>query len=168
MRDVLAQLSVHSEVRTGYERTKLRHWAGADRDGCTTRAEVLKAEAVIAPEQGERCELTRGEWYSPCDDRHIARPGGLGIDHLVPLAEAWDAGASASSAREQEAYASGLGDERALIAASTASNRSKADHDPATWLPPAAACRCQFVTDWSADKSRWGLSIHTVVLDSLA
>ncbi|MFI9248242.1 HNH endonuclease family protein [Streptomyces sp. NPDC053086] len=167
VREVLAELPVRTEDRTGYERTKFRHWVDADGDGCSTRAEVLKAEAVVAPEQGERCKLTGGEWYSPYDDRYIAGPGGLDIDHLVPLAEAWDSGASAWSAKEREAYANDLGDDRALIAVSAASNRSKADQDPATWLPPAAGYRCQYVTDWVADKSRWGLSIDTVELDAL-
>ncbi|MFF9819856.1 hypothetical protein [Streptomyces sp. NPDC014006] len=56
-------------------------------------------------------------------------------------------------------YANDLGDERALIAVSAASNRSKADQDPTTWLPPAAGYRCQYVADWIADKMRWRLSI---------
>ncbi|MFF0465487.1 hypothetical protein [Streptomyces mexicanus] len=46
-----------------------------------------------------------------------------------------------------------------MIAVSAASNRSKADQDPTTWLPPAAGYRCPYVTDWVADKTRWGLSI---------
>ncbi|MEU2441762.1 HNH endonuclease family protein [Streptomyces rubradiris] len=161
VRDALAALPVRDEDRTGYERTKFKHWVDADKDGCTTRAEVLKAEAVIAPEQGARCALTGGEWYSPYDDRYIQGPRGLDIDHLVPLAEAWDSGASAWSPAEREAYANDLRDERPLIAVSAASNRSKADQDPATWLPPAAGYRCQYVTDWVADKTRWGLSIDS-------
>ncbi len=28
-----------------------------------------------------------------------------------------------------------------------------------TWLPPAAGYRCPYVTDWVADKTRWGLSV---------
>ncbi|MFF9178974.1 HNH endonuclease family protein [Streptomyces sp. NPDC014793] len=83
----------------------------------------------------------------------------LDIDHLVPLAKAWDSGASVWSAAEREAYANDLGDDRALIAVSAASNRSKADQDPSTWLPPAAGYRCQYATDWIADKTRWNLSI---------
>ncbi|MFF9244688.1 HNH endonuclease family protein [Streptomyces sp. NPDC014776] len=159
VRDVLTQLPVVDEDRTGYQRDAFKHWIDADKDGCNTRAEVLKAEAVIAPEQGPRCALSGGEWYSPYDDRYLDGPRGLDIDHLVPLAEAWDSGASAWSAAEREAYANDLGDDRALIAVSAASNRSKADQDPTTWLPPAAGYRCQYVTDWIADKMRWGLSI---------
>ncbi|MFJ9822191.1 HNH endonuclease family protein [Streptomyces sp. NPDC101151] len=159
VRDALAGLPVQAEDRTGYERTKFRHWIDANRDGCNTRAEVLKAEAVDAPVQGAKCALNGGEWYSPYDDRYIQGPGGLDIDHLVPLAEAWDSGASAWSAKEREDYANDLGDPRALIAVSAASNRSKADQDPSTWLPPATGYRCQYVTDWVADKIRWGLSV---------
>ncbi|MGW1807200.1 HNH endonuclease family protein [Streptomyces sp. NPDC002078] len=159
VRDVLDHLPVRDEDRAGYERSKFKHWVDADRDGCNTRAEVLKAEAVIAPDQGPKCALTGGEWYSPYDDRYIQGPRGLDIDHLVPLAEAWDSGASAWTAKEREEYANDLGDDRALIAVSAASNRSKADQDPTTWLPSAGGYRCQYVTDWIADKTRWGLSV---------
>ncbi|MGW0875316.1 hypothetical protein ACWD3Z_33235 [Streptomyces sp. NPDC002740] len=37
VRDALAALTVQDENRTGYERTKFRHWIDADRDGCSTR-----------------------------------------------------------------------------------------------------------------------------------
>ncbi|MGW5497709.1 HNH endonuclease family protein [Streptomyces olivaceoviridis] len=157
--DALARLPVRSEDRTGYERTKFKHWVDADKDGCNTRAEVLKAEAVVAPEQGANCRLSGGAWSSPYDDRFIQGPRGLDIDHLVPLAEAWDSGASDWSGKERKAYANDLGDDRALIAVSAASNRSKADQDPSTWLPPAVGYRCQYVTDWVADKMRWRLSV---------
>lgn len=102
VRDALAQLPVRVEDRTGYARSKFRHWIDADKDGCNTRAEVLKAEAVIAPTQGASCVLSGGEWYSPYDDRYIDGPRGLDIDHLVPLAEAWDSGASAWTAKERQ------------------------------------------------------------------
>ncbi|MFI1728208.1 HNH endonuclease family protein [Streptomyces acidicola] len=168
VRQALAELPVRDEDRTGYERDKFKHWIDADRDGCNTRAEVLLEEAVIPPERTGRCTLTGGRWYSPYDDRYIDGPRGLDIDHLVPLAEAWDSGASSWSPAEREAYANDLGDDRALIAVSAASNRSKADQDPSTWLPPAEGYRCQYVTDWVADKTRWGLSIDAVESASLA
>ncbi|MFJ4836337.1 HNH endonuclease family protein [Streptomyces sp. NPDC088747] len=159
VRDALKALTIHDESRTGYERSKFRHWTDADRDGCSTRQEVLLEEAVDAPAQGANCALTGGSWYSPYDDKYFTEARALDVDHLVPLAEAWDSGASAWSAAERQEYANDLGDSRALIAVSAASNRSKADQDPATWQPPAEGYLCQYVTDWVADKTRWQLSI---------
>jgi hypothetical protein len=37
-------------------------------------------------------------------------------------------------------------------------NRSKADQDPAEWLPPAADALCTYGADWTATKLRWGLT----------
>ncbi|MFJ3673731.1 HNH endonuclease family protein [Streptomyces sp. NPDC090106] len=159
VRDALAALPLAREDRTGYERARFRHWIDADKDGCSTRAEVLKAEALLAPEQGARCALTGGRWYSPYDDRYFDAAGGLDIDHLVPLAEAWDSGASAWTSLERQAYANDLDDARALIAVSAASNRSKADQDPATWMPPSAGYTCTYATDWITIKTRWNLAI---------
>ncbi|GAA3839091.1 hypothetical protein GCM10022403_084280 [Streptomyces coacervatus] len=45
---------------------------------------------------------------------------------------------------------------------SAASNRSKADQDPATWQPPAAGYRCTYATDWVAIKTHWGLAIDPI------
>ncbi|MCL3998136.1 hypothetical protein [Streptomyces lavenduligriseus] len=38
-------------------------------------------------------------------------------------------------------------------------SRRYEEQDPATWLQPATGYRCQYATDWVADKNRWGLSI---------
>ena len=159
VRDALAALPVQTESRTGYERTKFRHWTDADRDGCSTRNEVLLDEAVTAPEQDANCRLTGGSWYSPYDDTYFTAARALDIDHMVPLAEAWDSGASTWTAKEREAYANDLDDPRALIAVSATSNRSKADQDPATWMPPAGGYRCTYATDWITIKTRWNLTI---------
>ncbi|WP_326715740.1 MULTISPECIES: FAD-dependent oxidoreductase [unclassified Streptomyces] len=80
---------------------------------------------------------------------------GLDVDHRVPLAEAWDSGASNWTAAERQAYAN----DRALIAVSAKSNRSKADQDPATWMPPAESDHCDYARDWIVVKVRWQLAI---------
>ncbi|MGW7071865.1 HNH endonuclease family protein [Streptomyces sp. NPDC054855] len=164
----LKALPVRAEDRTGYQRTSFKHWVDADKDGCATRAEVLKAEALTAPKQGAKCKLSGGRWFSEYDDRYVEGPSGLDIDHRVPLAESWDSGAKHWSAAERQAYANDLGDERALIAVTAKSNRSKADQDPATWMPPSEDNRCAYVNQWVAIKTRWKLTIDPSEESALA
>jgi len=157
--EAIASLPVHEEDRTGYQRTSFKHWVDADRDGCSTRQEVLLEEAVAAPEQGPRCLISGGQWYSEYDATYVDNARSLDIDHRVPLAEAWDSGASAWTAGEREAYANDLGDSRSLVAVSARTNRSKADQDPSTWMPPYEDDRCQYIVDWVAVKTRWQLAV---------
>ncbi|MEU6381907.1 HNH endonuclease family protein [Streptomyces sp. NPDC046909] len=172
VRDALQALTVADESRTGYTRDKFKHWIDADRDGCNARAEVLISEAVVAPDQGARCALAGGLWWSAYDDVYLDSARQLDVDHLVPLAEAWDSGASAWTAKEREAYANDLDDPRALIAVSAASNRSKSDQDPRQWLPTSRGYRCRYVTDWIADKTRYALAVdpaeQTALTETLA
>ncbi|MEU5975510.1 HNH endonuclease family protein [Streptomyces sp. NPDC047315] len=155
------RLPVATESRTGYSRDKFKHWnAGLNpTDGCNTRHEVLIAEAVEAPTVGARCALTGGSWWSYYDDTVVNAASGLDIDHMVPLAEAWDSGAYGWTAARREAYANDQGQASSLIAVTGKSNRSKADQDPAEWLPPAADALCRYTSEWLATKLRWGLSI---------
>ena len=44
---------------------------------------------------GERCRLTGGKWRSYYDGQVVTDLADLDIDHVVPLAEVWDSGASA-------------------------------------------------------------------------
>jgi hypothetical protein len=53
--DAVAALPSAGESRDGYTRTAFRHWIDSDRDGCTTRQEVLIAEAVQPPQVGAGC-----------------------------------------------------------------------------------------------------------------
>jgi hypothetical protein len=158
-RAAVESLPLADEVREGYERTKFRHWVDADRDGCNTRQEVLVEEAIVAPTVGERCALTGGLWYSYYDNLVWEDPSRLDIDHMVPLAEAWDSGASAWTAEERQAYANDLDEARALVAVTAGANRSKADQDPAEWLPPDRHAICRYITEWVVVKVRWGLTV---------
>lgn len=49
---------------------------------------------------------------------------------------------------------------------SRASNRSKADKDPADWLP-VPADQCKYAADWVADKLRWKLTADAAERDAL-
>ncbi|WP_069885947.1 HNH endonuclease family protein [Streptomyces luteocolor] len=156
--DAIEQLPLAAESRDGYVRTAFKHWVDDDRDKCTTRAEVLISESRTEPVIEGKCKVTAGTWFSYYDGQTLTDPKGLDIDHMVPLAEAWDSGASQWSPAHREDYANDLDAERSLIAVTAKTNRSKADQDPAQWLPPLADARCTYAADWTATKLRWSLT----------
>ncbi|WP_369432038.1 HNH endonuclease family protein [Glycomyces amatae] len=157
--EALAALPVEEESRDGYDRDLFRHWVDEDKDKCNTRAEVLIAEAVMAPAVDAKCKITGGRWYSYYDDTYLDEAGKLDIDHLVPLAEAWDSGAADWDKAQRQAYANDLGHDLPLIAVTAGSNRSKSDQDPGEWMPPSEAAACQYVFEWVSVKTRWGLAV---------
>ena len=152
----ISHIPVATENRTGYDRTLFKLWVDADGDGCDTREEVLIAEAEDAPTIGSGCSLTNGRWYSYYDGAYQTSASALDIDHVVPLAEAWDSGARTWTSTRRESYANDLGDSRTLVGVTAAVNRAKGDQDPAEWQP--AINKCRYVKDWVAVKIRWGLT----------
>ena len=171
VRTLIAGLTVATEVRTGYDRDLFPLWIDADGDGCNTRYEVLIAEATTAPTVGSGCSLTGGRWYSYYDNAYWTLPADLDIDHMVPLAEAWDSGARSWTTARRQAYANDLGDARPLVAVTDNVNQSKGDRDPAEWMPSYSGATCRYVNEWVADKTRWRLtadSAEKAALTSLA
>ncbi|MCD9899036.1 HNH endonuclease family protein [Streptomyces sp. MT29] len=167
--DAVGLVQVTEEDRTGYTRSKFKHWNSGDdkSDGCNTRNEVLLAEAVVAPTVEAGCKLTGGTWVSYYDGQEVTSAGSLDIDHMVPLAEAWDSGASAWTAARREAYANDQGADVSLVAVTARTNRSKSDQDPADWMPPSAEAQCRYVGEWVATKLRWGLTADDRELEAL-
>ncbi|MFF5977127.1 HNH endonuclease family protein [Streptomyces sp. NPDC012769] len=167
--DAVQQIPVADESRDGYSREKFRHWnTGLDpADGCNTRAEVLLTEAIEAPTVSAGCKLTGGRWISYYDGQEITDPGKLDIDHMVPLAEAWDSGASAWDAKRREAYANDQTAATSLVAVSARSNRQKADQDPREWMPLASEATCRYLGEWVGTKLRWGLAADQGEIDAL-
>jgi Protein of unknown function (DUF1524) len=153
-------LSVAPEADSAsYGRDYFVHWIDANGNGCDTREEVLIAESKVKATVGAGCKILSGRWYSPYDNLTFTNPGSLDIDHFVPLHEAWQSGASHWTAAQRQDFANDLGWAGALIAVSAASNRSKSDQDPATWIPTYKPFDCAYVENWVLDKYRWSLSI---------
>lgn len=157
--ELLALLPVAPEGRAGYKRDLFPLWVDADGDGCNTRKEVLLQEAIAAPTIMPPCALVGGLWLSLYDGLVLTDASQVQIDHVVALAEAWDSGASAWSTARRQLFANDLDVPWTLIAVSGASNESKADSDPADWLPSEPDAVCPFVSAWIAVKARWGLSV---------
>ncbi|QBR04508.1 HNH endonuclease (plasmid) [Streptomyces sp. S501] len=167
--DAVGLVTVTEEDRTGYTRSSFKHWNSGDdkSDGCNTRAEVLLAEAIVAPRVEAGCKLTGGTWRSYYDGQEVTSAGALDIDHMVPLAEAWDSGASAWTAARREAYANDQDAHTSLVAVTARTNRQKADQDPADWMPLSPEAQCRYVGEWVATKLRWQLTADNRELEAL-
>ena len=157
---VLGTIPIARENGAGYSRDLFNHWIDADGDSCDTREEVLIAESLTNPQvDAYGCKVIEGDWLSPYDNVRHVYPGGLDIDHMVPLKEAWDSGAYAWNSARRESYANDLSDGRPLIAVTNSVNRSKGDKDPSNWIPPNPAFLCTYLSNWIAIKKHWSLSM---------
>ncbi len=78
------------------------------------------------------------------------------IDHIVPLALAWDLGARFWSDDMRLRFAN---DPANLIAVAGEANQDKGDHEPATWMPPNTAFRCQYAIQFIAVLRGYALPI---------
>ena len=154
LRAAVRQLPAAAETRAGYDRDKFRHWVDANGDCQDTRDEVLAAESRVAV---SGCDITTGKWRSYYDGLTWSSSSDVDIDHLVPLAEAWDSGARRWDADTRERFANDLGDRRALVAVTDNVNQSKGDQDIADWRPQRG--RCRYVGEWVAVKTRWSLRV---------
>lgn len=153
----ITDLSTASESRTGYSRSLFPHWIDADSDGCSTRNEVLISEADDPVTVGSSCSLSGGRWFSYYDRVSWTDTADIDIDHMVPLAEAWDSGAGTWTTATRQAYANDLGDSRSLVGVTDSVNQAKGDRDPAEWLPTYDKCR--YLREFVAVKHRWRLTV---------
>jgi hypothetical protein len=76
------------------------------------------------------------------------------IDHVVSLSDAWYKGARSWDDKRRRDFAN---DPRNLLAVGGAYNFDKAYRDAASWLPPNAAFRCEFVGRQVTVKTAYGL-----------
>ncbi len=163
----IGDLTVASEVRTGYSRDLFPHWIDADGDGCSTRNEVLIEEADDPVTISGTCTITSGRWFSYYDRVSWTDPADVDIDHMVPLAEAWDSGARSWTTSTRQAFANDLGDYRTLVGVTDDVNQAKGDQDPSTWKPKVTSTWCEYAEDWIEVKSHWRLSVTTAEKSAL-
>lgn len=143
-----------------YDRAFFGYPADLDGDGCDTRDEVLMADSRVQVEMDTSvCGVAVGEWYSPYDGVLTNDPGRIQIDHVVALSEAWASGASGWSSEDAVEFANAIEDGDNLQVASSSSNQSKSDKDPAEWLPENDLALCWYLVEWSRLKLVWDLSM---------
>lgn len=94
-----------------------------------TRGCVVLSGELVDPYSGERVEFRRGAGSQ------------VNLDHIYPLAVAWDRGASGWSLELRKRFAN---DPVNLLTTTGAVNRAKSDKMPGRWMPPIASGRCVY------------------------
>ncbi|WP_230211278.1 HNH endonuclease family protein [Streptomyces kaniharaensis] len=105
-----------------------------------------------------QCRATSGAWTSPYDGLQFTDASKIDIDHLVPLAASWRAGADSWTDEQRKLFANDLSRPQ-LLAVSAASNRAKGDQTPDQWKPPSQAAWCHYAEAWTNVKTYYKLAV---------
>ena len=152
-----------------FNRRDWKHWRDVDGDCQDARQETLIAESTVPVtfKTGKQCRVASGRWVGPYTGTVVEDPGKLDIDHMVPLSNAHKSGAWQWDQERKAAFANDLDYAGHLIAATAGANRSKGASGPEDWRPPDQSYWCQYATDWTAIKGRWGLTVTQPEFDAL-
>jgi len=125
-------------------------------NGCDTRNDILSRDLVDKTYVAiKRCPdaVATGTLHDPYTDATVAFVRGhqsgasVQIDHIVPLALAWDLGARNWTDQMRLRFAN---DPANLLAVSGPANQDKGDSEPAEWMPPNKAFWCQYAMQFIA------------------
>jgi hypothetical protein len=125
-------------------------------NGCDTRNDILDRDLVDKTYVSiKRCPnaVATGTLHDPYtnDTAPFVRGAQVGasvqIDHIVPLALAWDLGARDWTDDMRARFAN---DPANLLAVQGQANQDKGDKEPATWMPPNHAFWCQYAVQFTA------------------
>lgn len=144
-------------------------WEDHDGDCQDVRDEVLIAESKIPVEfeTSRECEVVSGRWRGRYSGEVFTDPSKLHIDHLVPLKEAHESGASEWSIRRKRAYANDFKSPDTLIAVAAGENLSKGADDPSEWMPSNDVFRCEYIERWVDVKERWELEMNSAEQEAI-
>lgn len=140
-------------------------------DGCDTRNNVLARQLTdVAFKPGSTCVVVSGALNDPYTGKHItfakADAKDVQIDHVYPLAAAWDMGASGWPLDRRARFANDL--DFNLLAVDGKTNEDKGDRTPADWLPPAAANHCFYAGKYLTVATQYALPITVADKAALA
>jgi hypothetical protein len=125
-------------------------------NGCDTRNDILDRDLVDKTYVAiSRCPnaVATGTLRDPYTNATVAFVRGnqvgasVQIDHIVPLALAWDLGARAWPDELRERFAN---DPANLLAVQGQANQDKGDSPPAEWMPANRAFWCQYAVAFAA------------------
>lgn len=123
-------------------------------NGCDTRNDILDRDLIDKTYVAiSRCPtaVATGTLRDPYTNATVPFLRGnqtgaaVQIDHLVPLALAWDLGARTWTDEMRERFAN---DPANLLAVDGPTNQDKGDKQPSLWMPPNAAFHCQYAMQY--------------------
>lgn len=139
--------------------------APGGRNGCDTRNDILDRDLIEKSYVSiKRCPtaVATGTLVDPYTNEKIAfvRGNQIGasvqIDHIVPLALAWDLGARNWPDALRLRFAN---DPANLLAVAGGANQDKGDSEPAFWMPPNRAFWCQYAVQFAEVLRGYGLPV---------
>lgn len=143
---------------TGYDREAFGGWAAAG--ACTSREmAVLELFGGGGPGEGgggSGCAPPAGSFAPGPYTGWDISPGDVEVDHVYPLAAAWDQGAHAWDPGRRRAFAN---DPANLIAVAAEANQDKSDATPEEWLPGPRRLRCPYAARFAAVADTWDLPV---------
>ncbi len=166
--------------RTGYEREEFGQAWSDDvtvefgHNGCDTRNDILRRdlapESLVLKEGTHDCVALSGTLHDPYSGQDIEFQRGaqtsraVQIDHVVPLADAWQKGAQQWSPEKRRDFAN---DPRNLLAVDGPLNQQKGAGDAATWLPPNKGFRCEYARRIVEVKAAYEIWVTAAEKDAL-
>ena len=135
-------------------------WADLDRDGCSTRQEVLARDLTQdrTVRKGRCRAVVSGVLSDPYGGapllvRDASRE--VQIDHVVALKDAWVSGAYRWSPEKRRRFAN---DPRNLLAVPSRTNSAKGSRGPAEVEELVRAGRCRYAKTYAQTKRNWKLA----------
>lgn len=134
-------------------------------NGCDTRNDILDRDLSEKTYVAiKRCPtaVATGTLLDPYTSTVVAFTRGnqigaaVQIDHIVPLALAWDLGARGWPEDLRSRFAN---DPANLLAVDGQANQDKGDKEPALWMPPNVAFHCQYAMQFIAVLRGYGLPV---------
>lgn len=176
---LLAQLPVKGRApKTGYAREEFgQRWSDDvtvefGHNGCDTRNDILRrdlTDPVIRPGT-HGCLVESGTLVDPYSGKQMRFVRGrdtsraVHIDHVVPLADAWQKGAQQLTVEQRRNFAN---DPLNLLAVDGALNSQKGAGDAATWQPPNTVFRCRYAQIQIEVKAKYALWVTEAERDAL-
>lgn len=160
--------------KTGYDRALFgQSWTDDNphptgHNGCDQRNDTLSRDLdgeTVKPNTHD-CVVMTGTYTSPFSNESHAftkeQAGDHHVDHIVPLAHAWQMGASQWDDATRTAFQT---DPLNLVVVEGSLNQAKSDSDLASWLPAYKDGRCAYSVRFIAVAIKYNLAVTSATKD---